>query len=429
MSFILSAPTSGSGKTTVTLGLLAALRRRGLRIRGAKSGPDYIDPMFHAAATGQPCVNLDAWAMQPEQIRSLAQGTGKLIVEGAMGLFDGAPPDGGGSTADLARILKLPVVLVVNSASMSHSVAALVQGFAKHDASVKIAGVILNNVGSERHERMLRAAIDTTGLPVFGALRRSDALARPSRHLGLVQAGEMPDLDAFLENAAMQIERSLDLDALCALGPDPASPTHNAAPSPLTAPRRIALARDAAFGFSYAHHVMELQKRGHQITYFSPLADDIVPEADSVFLPGGYPELHADRLAGATHFLSSLREAAQSVPVTGECGGYMVLGEVLTDANGTEHKMAGLLPLHTTFKERKLSLGYRTLRDRLTGADGLKAHEFHYATTLRADGTALFDAEDAEGNSLGEIGLREGNVSGSFAHIIEPHDGALRLTP
>ena len=196
---ILAAPSSGSGKTTVTLGLLRALSRRGHPVRGAKSGPDYIDPRFHQAACGQPCPNLDAWAMTPGRIRALAGGDGLLLIEGAMGLFDGAPPHGRGATADLARILRLPVVLVVDAARMAQSVAPLVAGFARHDPQVTVAGVILNRVGSDRHEAMLRRALD---LPVLGAIPRQDGLAHPSRHLGLVQAGELGDLDQRLDAAA-----------------------------------------------------------------------------------------------------------------------------------------------------------------------------------------------------------------------------------
>ena len=415
MSFIIAAPSSGSGKTTITLGLLRAFARRGIAVRGAKSGPDYIDPQFHAAACGTTCYNLDAWAMSADQISALADQPEFQIIEGAMGLFDGAPPDGKGASADLARLLDLPVVLVVDAAAMSQSIAPLVKGFACHDPQVRIAGVILNKVGSDRHERLLRQALAATGLPVFGALRRLPAIARPSRHLGLVQAGEMPDLEVFLDHAATEVSQSLDLDALLALA---AKPPTFASPTPSQSPQRIALASDAAFSFRYAHQNAHLLALGCELVPFSPLADDPIPTADRVLLPGGYPELHAARLASTARFLNSLREAAGSAPIVGECGGYMVLGEALTDASGETHKLAGLLPLHTSFAKRKLHLGYRILRNRLTGEAGIKAHEFHYATTLRADGDPLFDAQDAEGNDLGAMGLIAGNVSGSFAHLI-----------
>ncbi|WP_281982236.1 cobyrinate a,c-diamide synthase [Thalassorhabdomicrobium marinisediminis] len=413
---ILSAPSSGAGKTTLTLGLLRALRRAGQPVRSAKSGPDYIDPQFHAAAAGAPCVNLDAWAMPPERLRHLAAGPEPLIIEGAMGLFDGAPPDGKGSTADLARTLGLPVVLIVDAKAMSQSVAALVAGFAGHDPAVRIAGVILNRTGSARHASLLTRALAPLGLPVLGAVPRSAELARPSRHLGLVQAGEMPDLDAFLDRTAEVIAAHVDLSQLRALmGPLPQA----ARPVSATGhpPRRIAVARDAAFSFLYPHHLADWTEQRAEVAFFSPLADDPVPQADEVFLPGGYPELHAARLASNHTFMQSLKSAAQDTDIYGECGGYMVLGETLIDAEGTRHPMAGLLGLTTSFANRKLHLGYRHLRDRQTGT-AHRGHEFHYATTLDAQGDALFEATDAEGTPLAPMGLRAGRVRGSFAHII-----------
>ena len=417
---IIAAPNSGSGKTTITLGLLRALRRAGHPVRSAKSGPDYIDPAFHAAATGRPCVNLDAWAMTPDRIAHLATGETDLIIEGAMGLFDGAPPDGAGATADLARQLGLPVVLVVNAGAMSQSVAALVQGFARFDDSVQIAAVILNNVGSDRHRDMLMRAMKTAGVPVLACIPRSANLSRPSRHLGLVQAGEMPDLDGFLDAAADVIAANVDLTDLKGLMREPTLAPATTRPSSRS-PASISVARDAAFSFIYPRQIADWTAAGTQINWFSPLADEAVPDADAVFLPGGYPELHAARLAGNSTFMQSLKYAAQDADIYGECGGYMTLGETLIDADGTSHKMAGLLGLTTSFADRKLHLGYRTLEGLAAVKQGtFKAHEFHYATTVAADGAPLFEASDAEGNDLGQIGLVEGRVAGSFAHIIDP---------
>ena len=367
--------------------------------------------------------------MSETRIKQLAsEGDGLLIIEGAMGLFDGAPPYGRGATADLARILGLPVVLVVDAARMSQSVAPLVAGFAAHDPKVHIAGVILNRVGSERHAAMLRAALAPVGVPVLGAMRRDSALALPDRHLGLVQAQEHPALDAFLDRAADAVDDCVDLDALCALASDLPAPVPSGsgwraplANSELNPPAHsIAIAYDQAFAFAYPHLWNSWSRGGARLTFFSPLADDPVPEAEFIFLPGGYPELHAESLAANATFLHSLRAASHSAQIYGECGGYMVLGETLTDAEGRVHHMAGLLDLRTSFAERRLHLGYR----RLTAGTGpLKGkwngHEFHYATTLRAEGTPLFEAEDAEGTRLPPMGLIKGNVSGSFAHIID----------
>lgn len=420
---IVAAPASGSGKTTVTLGLLRALRRRGIPVRSAKSGPDYIDPRFHEAACGAACVNLDAWAMGEARLRSLAGGEVPLVIEGAMGLFDGAPPVGRGATADLARLFKLPVVLVVDAARMAQSVGPLVAGFARHDPAVQVAGVILNRIGSDRHRAMLTRAVEAEGLPVLGALPRAETLSHPSRHLGLVQAEERPDLDAFLDSAADRAERHLDLDALLALAAGPSLPTGSGPRVPPPA-QRIALARDAAFAFAYPHLIADWRAQGAEIATFSPLSDEAVPPADLVFLPGGYPELHAGRLSAAETFLQSLRKASEVSDVYGECGGYMVLGETLTDAHGHRHAMAGLLPLSTSFAERRLCLGYRTVEAAAGPFPGRwTAHEFHYATIVREDGEPLFHAWDAEGTALQPMGRRRGRVAGSFAHLIDRADG------
>ncbi len=415
---IIAAPSSGAGKTTVTLALLRLLSREGVKVRGAKSGPDYIDPRFHEAACGQPCFNLDAWAMTPDRLRSLAAGDGLLIVEGAMGLFDGAPPDGKGSAADLAKTLGLPVVLVVDAGRMAGSAAALVEGFANHDPQVRVAGVILNNLGSQRHGEMVCRAMGPTGVPVLASMPRDPELKHPERHLGLVQAFERPDLDAFLERAATALAETLDREALLSMA-TPSITAKVAAPFQPPA-QTIAVAQDAAFAFAYPHLLQDWRTAGADIRPFSPLADDPVPAADLVFLPGGYPELHAGQLSGANAFLNSLRNAAQTADIYGECGGYMALGEGLTDAEGTRHAMSGLLPLETSFATRRLHLGYRDLMP-LGGvfSGPLKGHEFHYASTLKAEGEPLFNARDAEGTDLPPMGLIKGRVSGSFAHIID----------
>lgn len=412
---IISAPSSASGKTTVTLGLLRALKRAGIPIRSAKSGPDYIDPRFHAAASGNECVNLDAWAMSPDRIKSLATGDTPLIIEGAMGLFDGAPPNGGGSTADLARILGLPVVLVLDVASQAQSVAAVALGFSQLSPDVKIAGIILNKVGSPRHDKMLRRALDPLNIPVLGSLYRQADLQTPSRHLGLIQAQERDDLDGFLDRAADMVATAIDIPALMALMGQ-VTPT---AQSTLTLPppaQSIAIASDAAFSFAYPHLLADWRAMGAEISFFSPLADQAPKPADLVYLPGGYPELHAGKLASAQIFKQGLKSANA---VYGECGGYMTMGDGLIDAHGIRHEMLGLLRLETSFAARKLHLGYRNLTPNALWDMPLSAHEFHYATTLKSDGDPLFSAADAEGTQLPPMGLINGSHSGSFAHIID----------
>ncbi len=416
---IISAPSSASGKTTITLGLLRALKRAGCDIGSAKSGPDYIDPRFHAAASGSECVNLDAWAMSPDRIRALATSSTPLIIEGAMGLFDGAPPNGKGATADLARILGLPVVLVLDVASQAQSVAAVALGFANLQPDVKIAGLILNKVGSPRHEAMLRGALDKIGIPVLGAVYRQTHLETPSRHLGLVQAQERDDLEQFLNTAADIVEDAIDIEQLMALMT--ASDTDGASNQRLAPPAQsIAIARDRAFSFAYPHLLADWKAMGAEISFFSPLNDEAPENADLVFLPGGYPELHAGKLAQAANFKQAMRACSA---VYGECGGYMTMGEGLIDAQGHRHEMLGLLQLETSFAKRKLHLGYRRLTPNTLWSGPLSGHEFHYATTLKSEGRPLFSACDAAGEQLPDMGLINGSHSGSFAHIID------RFTP
>ena len=415
---IISAPSSASGKTTITLGLLRALKRAGMNIQSAKSGPDYIDPRFHAAASGSECVNLDAWAMNHDRIRALAKSHAPLIIEGAMGLFDGAPPHGKGATADLATILNLPVILVLDVASQAQSVAAVALGFANLRPDVKIAGLILNKVGSPRHEAMLRGALDPIGIPVLGAVYRQTNLETPSRHLGLVQAQERDDLEAFLESAADIVEQSVDITQLMSLASLANAETtdHPRLPPPA---QSIAIARDHAFSFAYPHLLADWRALGAEISFFSPLNDEAPRQADLVFLPGGYPELHAGVLAQATTFKKALKNASQ---VYGECGGYMTMGEGLVDADGHRHEMLGLLNLETSFAKRKLHLGYRRLIPNAIWNGTLLGHEFHYASTLKAVGDPLFSAKDAAGEDLQNLGLINGPHAGSFAHIIDRQD-------
>ncbi|MGO1081235.1 cobyrinate a,c-diamide synthase [Inquilinus sp. CA228] len=473
-ALMIAAPASGSGKTVVTLGLLRHLRDCGVTVASAKSGPDYIDPAFHAAASGRPCVNLDAWAMRPETLDALAarqaEGADLLIVEAAMGLFDGAPGPGSagdGSAADLVARFGWPVVLVLDSGGQGFSAAAVLAGFKAFRADVRIAGVIFNRVGSPRHEAILRRAAGHAGLPVLGLVPRLPVLALPSRHLGLVQAVEHAALEVFLAAAGETVGAGVDVEVLrhvCFATQEEILPLplregvggggsgrknrhglRSSIDKPLPLPpsrkgrgsvdrfalpplgQRIAVAQDTAFAFAYPHLLAAWREAGAEILPFSPLADE-APDAsaDAVYLPGGYPELRAGRLAGSRRFLDGLRAAAgQGRAIYGECGGYMVLGTGLTDAEGQRHAMAGLLPVETSFAERKLHLGYR--RAALAAATPLGAagtawrgHEFHYASILsEGPGDALFEAWDAEGAPLGRLGRRAGSVFGSFFHLID----------
>jgi cobyrinic acid a,c-diamide synthase len=401
---VIAAPRSGSGKTTLTLGLLRAFRRAGLAVGGAKCGPDYIDPAFHEAACGRPSLNLDSWAMPPGMIADLAARSGAgcdlVICEALMGLFDGVPgqPGRSGSSADVAAALGWPVLLVVDASGQSQSAAAIVKGCATYDPRIRIAGVVLNRLGSARHARLAGDAIAALGIPVVGALPRSDSVALPERHLGLIQALASP------------------------AEPPLAEISDHAIPPP---GRRIAIARDAAFSFLYPHLLQSWRRAGAEFRFFSPLADES-PDADcdAAWLPGGYPELHAGRLAASRVFRDGLRRFALTRPVHGECGGYMALGQSLTDADGVAHEMVGLLGVSTSFARRKPHLGYREARlaaDTCLGRAGsrLRGHEFHYAGVDSLGGDEPFaHVSDAYGGEAAPAGGRRGLVSGSFFHVI-----------
>ena len=431
---ILAAPASGSGKTLVTAGLLRLFRSRGLRVAAAKAGPDYIDPTFHALACGRPSGNLDVWAMRPATLSRLVgelEAEAELVLcEGVMGLFDGAGPDGEtGSTAALARLTGWPVVLVVDGRGQGASAAALVGGFARHDPAVPLAGAIFNRVASGRHAALLAAAM-ARHLPqigFLGAVPQDATLALPERHLGLVPAREATSAEPVVARMAAAIAAHVDVGRLMSLA-RPSALGAARPPQPLPPPGgRIAVARDDAFLFAYPAVLDGWRRQGAMLSFFSPLADEApAGDASAIFLPGGYPELYAARLAAAENFLAGLRRAAAvGATVYGECGGYMVLGETLQDAEGRVHRMAGLLPLATSFKERRLHLGYRAatlLGDGPLGAAGagFRGHEFHYATTLSSGAAEpLFALRDASDVDLGTIGLRRGSVCGSFFHLID----------
>jgi cobyrinic acid a,c-diamide synthase len=425
---LIAALHSGSGKTIVTLGLLRALKDQGVRVASAKAGPDYIDPAYHSAATARDCVNLDPWAMRPEQLRALAlEASGDLellVVEGMMGLYDGAA-DSRGSSADLAALLGLPVVLVVDCAKQSHSVAALVHGFATFRSDIRVAGVILNRVASPRQERMIRAALAPQDMPILGVLPQLPELQLPSRHLGLVQAHEHDDLELFLVAAGRCVSQYCDLAALLHLGDASLKSGENQSLAIISPPAQtISVARDAACAFSYPHILTGWKKAGAELSFFSPLEDE-APSASCgmVFLPGGYPELYAVRLSSSSSFRAGIDAAhKRGAVIYGECGGYMLLGDGLISADGASHRMLGLLPLETSFAERGRKLGYRRLR----GVQGspfphnYAAHEFHYSSvSRRGEADPLFHASDAVGEDLGPSGMRRGNVSGSYMHLID----------
>ncbi len=425
---LISAPASGTGKTTLMLGLLPALRGAGVTVQPFKSGPDYIDPAFHAAASGRASVNLDSWAMGRGQLGALlsaAEGCDLALAEGSMGLFDGvATPGecGTGASADMAALTGWPVVLVLDVSGQAQSAAAVAKGFAELRDDVTLAGVVLNKVASPRHEALVRDGMDRAGIPVFGALPRNKDIALPERHLGLVQAEEQPELERILDEAAAFVGAHLDIQAMrAAAAPTRLPPAQHA----ITPPgQRIALARDAAFSFVYPHLLQGWRAAGAEILPFSPLADQAPDDsADTCWLPGGYPELHAGRLAAAGTFRTGLQGFAQTRPVHGECGGYMAMGEALIDKQGTHHRMAGLLGLVTSFAKRKMHLGYRlaTLDHAIPGhapATALRGHEFHFSTILDQPDTPLARVVDANGAEVPETGSCRGHATGTYFHLI-----------
>ena len=433
-ALVVAAPRSGSGKTTAAIALVAALRRRGRRVRALKCGPDYIDAAFHAAVSGADCANLDGWAMSAGhmgEIIDAAAGPGDLlVVESAMGLFDGVAgsPGRSGAAADIAAGFGLPVVLVVDAAGQGQSVGALARGFAGFRDDVAVAGVILNRIAGERHLGMASEGLAAAGVPLLGWLPRRADFALPDRHLGLVQARERRDLGETVDALAAQAAGTVDLDRLEALARPPGRMPGAAGfdTSPLDPPgQRIALAEDDAFSFFYPHMAAGWRRLGAEIVRFSPLDDEPPPAGcDCCWLPGGYPELHAGRIAAARRFLGGLSDFAQRHPVHGECGGYMVLGRTLEDADGRVHAMAGLMGHRTGFRDRGLHLGYRRAvveTDCILGGAGtaLRGHEFHYATaTGEAAEDAFLTVFDGRGRELGRAGGRRGRVSGTFFHAI-----------
>ena len=424
---LISAPSSGTGKTTVMLGLLRAFSDMGLRVQPFKSGPDYIDPAFHHAAARKASFNLDSWGMDEGLMNTIvAEGEDAdiAIAEGSMGLYDGVATKGAsgfGSSAETAVRFGWPVILVVDVSGQAQSAAATALGFMKYMPDLPFGGVILNRVASPRHERLARLGMDQAGIKVLGVLPRRGDLALPERHLGLIQAIEHPDLEQAISNYAGFLGEHVDLEAIRAVAQGRNAPKVGRLVRPPA--QRIALARDAAFSFTYPHLLKAWRTEGAEILPFSPLNDDLVPDADLVWLPGGYPELHAGTLAGANKFLTSLREHAATKPVHGECGGYMALGTTLIDKEGVAHKMAGLLGVVTSYEKRKFHLGYRqaVLQEAVIGyqrGSRLRGHEFHYSTILEEPDAPLAQVTDADGNLVSETGSLRGHVSGTFFHMI-----------
>ena len=437
ISIVIAAPHSGSGKTTVTLGLMAALMRRGLSVAPFKVGPDFIDPGYHRLVTGRPSVNLDGWicsALFVQETFALhAAGADVAVIEGVMGLFDGvsgACDDG--STAQVARLLGVPVILVVDAGRQARSAAALVKGFAEFDPQLRLAGVIFNNVGSDNHARILREAVASlpTPLPVFGCLPRDEQLKIPSRHLGLVTADDNPLTPEFQDHLANVMERNLDLDGLLATLPDSSfSVTEQSIHERELL--KIAVARDAAFCFVYDDNLRLLREAGAEIVEFSPLADPLLPKGISgIYLPGGYPELFAETLGGNHSMKRDIRDAIDSgIPVYAECGGFIYLTKGIVGARlaapepASPQEFIGIFPVTPRMLPRRKALGYREVvltTASLLGPAGTRArgHEFHYSEIdgMPEEIPRSYQVRK-QGVDLGEEGYRHRNCLASYVHL------------
>ena len=420
---------SGCGKTTITLGLMAAFKRRGLRVAPFKAGPDFIDPGHHTTITGVAGRNLDGWMLKKQtNLEIFRQNTGQsdiALVEGVMGLFDGY--DGrteAGSTAQLAKWLDLPVLLVVDARSMARSAGALVQGFENFDPDLKFAGVLFNKVGSPVHLDYLTQALEgNVKMPCLGGVGRNPDIEIPSRHLGLVTSDDH-GIDGQMQDAlADLVESCMDLDALL----DSLPWIHiNTPPPPEKKPAfvRIAVARDAAFCFYYPENIELLEQAGAQIVYFSPLSDpDFPDDIDGLYLGGGYPELHARSLAKNTGFRQAVSLACKNgMPIYAECGGFMTLCRTLEDLNGQCHDMVGCFDFACRMSKTLRALGYREItlnQDTILGQMGVTArgHEFHYSSLDDHGEKSVYSASDRTGGTRVVPGFEKNRTLGSYLHL------------
>jgi cobyrinic acid a,c-diamide synthase len=433
-SIIIAAPHSGSGKTTVTLGLMECMKRRGLRVAPFKVGPEFIDPGYHRLVTGRPSINLDGWMCGESFVRDTfsrhAEDADMAVIEGVMGLFDGiGGAQEAGSTAQIAKITGAPVFLVVDAKSQARSAAALVKGFAEFDPLVRIAGVIFNNVASENHAGILRDAVASlgTGIRVVGCLPRDERLHIPSRHLGLLTAEENPLPGEFLDHLAAVIERHVDMEEVLDVGATPCGcpkPGRPRRAAPTEYPVRIAVARDEAFCFVYEDNLRLLREAGAEIVEFSPLRDDKLPAGIAgIYLPGGYPELFADTLAGNVTLKADVRERIESgMPVYAECGGFIYLTEGVAGAEA-QSPLVGIFPITTKMLPRRKALGYREVAlaaASILGPTGTVArgHEYHYSEmgTMPALVERLYRVS-RNGADLEPEGYRYRNCLASYIHL------------
>lgn len=425
---LVAATNSGCGKTTFTLGLLRLLRRRGLEVAGFKCGPDYIDPKFHQLASGRESINLDLYMMSPEHVGSTyarySQGADAIVVEGVMGLYDGSEKMQG-SPAEIAKLLDIPVVLLVNAASSAYSVGAIIYGYKHWQPGVRIVGVVFNRVASENHYSFLADAARDAGVESLGYIPRTQSLEVPSRHLGL-SLEELARLDAFPDQVADLLEAHVDIARLLELCASPSPQVIEEQLPELSAhSMRIAVARDEAFNFSYPENIRALERLG-AVCYFSPLRDATLPECELLYLPGGYPEFYLDRLSANSAMRSSIRDYAEAGGrILAECGGMMYLTRAIIDEDGSSYPMCGILDNAATMQGMKLSLGYRCVR---TKALELRGHEFHYSRLTEAGSEAVVAEQfGAKGNKVPTALYRYRNVLAGYTHLYWAEQDILAL--
>ncbi len=436
--FVIAGVTSGSGKTTLTAGIIAALRRRGLRVQPFKVGPDYIDPTYHRMAAGRPCRNIDSWMVDPtiavEMAYYAAREADVAVVEGVMGLYDGASYDEEvGSTAHIAKLLGAPVVLVLDVGKAARSAGALALGFQQFDPTLPLAGFITNRCGSPHHAAGVKRAIEcTTGLPVLGWFPKSEEVSLPSRHLGLVPLHEDPTLQAAIAKAADLVEQHLDLDQLLrTISQVTPVPTHRSSPSipHLFAAKestmrrcRIAVARDAAFSFYYEDNLDLLRAAGAEIIEFSPIHDEQLPEnINGLYLGGGFPEIYAKQLSNNKPMQQAIRAAvADKLPIYAECGGFMYLTQAIIDLEGTCHPMLGVIPGTVTMQRRRVRLGYCEVNaNHWLLPDGTaRGHEFHWSSW---DGdnqaSSAFEVQPRRKRAARAVGYANDSIVASYVHL------------
>ncbi len=435
---VIAGAASGVGKTTVAAAIMGALTERGYKVQPFKVGPDYIDPSYHSAICGAPCRNLDSWLLTPEAIRELFHramvGKDVAVIEGVMGLYDGANgDDDAGSTAQLAKWLGLPVVLVLDASKASRSVGAMALGFKAFDPEVNLAGVMLNGIAGDLHLELVQPSLDRAGVRDLGYLPGRQEFTLPERHLGLIPTAEGHLAAEYYQQLAQQAAATLDLDRTLAIAADATVPDANACTlfpdMPITPQTKIAVAMDKAFNFYYPDSLDLLTAWGAELIPFSPLEDAALPPdvGGGIYIGGGFPEMFAEPLYDNAGMRASIRAAAErSVPIYAECGGLMYLGQGIEDLEGHDYAMAGVLPGRSTMQGARLSLGYRTIRATqnnclLAAGESVRGHEFHFSSMQEGLGQNDSNALSSAYEVLDQPGRREGfvihNVLASYIHV------------